>query len=212
MWPFSKKKKKKKDKYEIDPKDNAPREVYGVPSFFEKKYDIEPKENIPQKVYGTPKVLDNETKYDVKPEKNVPQRVYGIPDFKKVNNIAPDDLESFEETVKSKISDPFWVTTVVNYFKKELKLTDSVACITFNDIAKYDDILNEFTRYLIQRNYNLKDAIEVEGYSAQKIIELNPSFNASGVYSFMGLLRSDKDKALDIINKGFINKDSNNIN
>ena len=42
----------KKDKYNIEPEDNIPQEVYGIPnSMMENKYNIEPEDNIPQKVY-----------------------------------------------------------------------------------------------------------------------------------------------------------------
>ena len=69
-------------------------------------------------------------------------------------------------------------------------------------------IFNEFTKYLNQRTYDIKDAIEVNGYTAKKISELNPSFKASGVYSFLQLLRDNPEEADRIIKAGFPNKDA----
>lgn len=114
---------------------------------------------------------------------------------------------SFKELVNNRMKDPFWVETVVKYFIDEEKVNDYVAKVLFRDLMKYDDILNEFTKYLLQRTYDLKDAIEINGYTAKKISELNPSFHASGVYSFMQLLRDDFKRAEEIIKSGFANKD-----
>ncbi len=335
----------KKDKYEINEKDNVPYEVYGIPDFKKKNYDVKPEENVPQRVYGVPNAMlnNNNDKYDIKPENNVPQRVYGVPNtnipkpsnnsvikksvgvsikneksnyvlsinyaeklgtydllFADLNNLenksisdlatpVPEkyytdfitklysiindwennysgdsnvswnikiddennqktisgkggfpknwnklidllseyerlfkiskDIElgkiqdmkdaklSFEEVVRNKVSDPFWVETIVKHFKEEEKMNDVVSKTLFKDLSKYDDILNEFTKYLTQRTYDIDDAIEINGYTAKKVAELNPAFHATGVYTFMELLRDDFNKAEEIIKGGFKNKD-----
>ena len=115
---------------------------------------------------------------------------------------------TFEELVREKIKNTFLIDTVIKYFREKLKVTDVVAKRCFKDLIKYDDILNEFTKCLIQKNYDLNDAIEINGYTAKKIHELNPTFSVSGVYTFLKLLRDDKEKAEDIIKKNFPNKDT----
>ena len=123
---------------------------------------------------------------------------------------------SFNEAINSKIKDPFWAGLVIKYFKEEEKVNDYIGKLLFKDISRYDDILNEFTKYLNQRTYDLKDAVEINGYTAKKLHELNPKFNPSGVYTFMELLRSNPVKAEEIIKSGFKNKDvippTNNFN
>ena len=46
-----------KEKYDIEPEDNLPREVYGIPNWLQEKRKNE-----------------NKDKYDINPEDNVPQR------------------------------------------------------------------------------------------------------------------------------------------
>ena len=104
------------EKYDIDPEDNEPQKVYGIPDAMRKqweenankKYDVDPEDNEPQKVYGIPDVMrkqweeDANKKYDIEPEDNEPQKVYGIPDVmrkqwkEKTNkkyDIEPEDNE-----------------------------------------------------------------------------------------------------------------------
>ncbi len=127
-------------------------------------------------------------------------------DIKTINEMNSKD-KSFEEIVKGQFKDPFWSEVVIRYFKDELKENDTASKIIFEDIRKYEDILKEFTKYLIQKTYDLDNRLEINGYTAKKIAELNPSFEACGVYSFMKTLRDKPDDALKIINNGFPNKD-----
>lgn len=114
---------------------------------------------------------------------------------------------TLEEAISKKVKDPFWVQTIIKYFKEDAKMNDFVAKTLFKDLSKYDDILNEFTKYLNQKTYDLENAIEINGYTAKKIHELNPSFDPTGVYTFMELLRTDPKRAEEIIKGGFKNKD-----
>lgn len=113
---------------------------------------------------------------------------------------------SFEEEVKNKVNDLFWSELIIKYFREEEKMTDAVSKKLFKSLSKYDDILNEFTKYLIQRTYNLDDAIEINGYTAKKVSELNPKFHPIGIYTFMKLLRDDFNRAEEIIKDGFKTK------
>ena len=279
----------KKDKYNIEPEDNIPQEVYGIPnSMMENKYNIEPEDNIPQKVYGVPNSM-MENKSDInkdsiiisiknnnndyvlslshtsKPEINYRQfiinlysiinnwqdnylgeskvewsikidtkdnkrLIYGHGDFPSnwnefidliskyekafINNIKIDidkigyNKISLTEIINSKFKDdPFWADLIIKYFKEEEKVNDSDGKKLFKLISNYDDILNEFTGYLNLRTYDLKNAIEINGYTAKKIHELNPQISPIAIYIIMGLLRSDPIIATKIINQGSKGKD-----
>lgn len=124
----------------------------------------------------------------------------------KENNVNLNS--SFEEMVKAKVNDPFWEKVICDYLKQEINKSETVLKIIFKDLIKYDDIFNEFTKYLVQKTYDIPGAISVEGYTAKKISELNPSFKATGVYTFLNYLREKPEEAKDIIKKGFPNKDA----
>lgn len=135
--------------------------------------------------------------------------------FKNAKKIEIDKIHDMEynkltlkEAISKKVEDPFWVETIMKYFKEDAKVNDEVAKILFKDLSKYDDILDEFTKYLNQKTYDLENAIEINGYTAKKIHELNPTFEPTGVYTFMELLRTDPEKAEEIIKGGFKNKDA----
>lgn len=115
---------------------------------------------------------------------------------------------SFEEMVKSKVNDPFWEKVICDYLKQEIDKSETVLKIIFKDLIKYDDIFNEFTKYLVQKTYDIPGAINVEGYTAKQISELNPDFKATGVYTFLNYLREKPEEAKEIIKKGFPNKDA----
>lgn len=126
--------------------------------------------------------------------------------FDEKNNDEEIDL-SFEKMVESKVKDSFFSKLIIDYFKNELNKNDIVSKKIFNDLSKYDDIFNEFTKYLVQKNYDIPYAINVEGYTAKQIAELNPNFKATGVYTFLNYLREKPEEAKETIRKGFSNKD-----
>ena len=115
---------------------------------------------------------------------------------------------SLEEYVKSNLKgyneDPFWGHLIIKYFKEELKIdSDTVAILHVQKLMKYDDILNEFCKSLVQKKYNFDNALEINGYSAKKIHQLNGNLNNCGVYTFMVTLRDNYDDAKRIIEEGF---------
>lgn len=76
----------KKSKYDIDPKDNMPREVYGVPFptiniFNKKKLDIKPEDNVPQIVYGIPDKNMYLSKCPYCGSTELWEYIYGSPNF-----------------------------------------------------------------------------------------------------------------------------------
>lgn len=126
--------------------------------------------------------------------------------FDKEVNDEKIDL-SFEKIVESKVKDPFFTKLIIDYFKNEIGKSDAVYKVLFKDLSKYDDIFNEFTKYLVQKTYDIPNAINVEGYTAKQIAELNPNFKATGVYTFLNYLREKPEEAKETIRKGFPNKD-----
>lgn len=126
--------------------------------------------------------------------------------FDKEGNDEKIDL-SFEKIVESKVKDPFFSKLIIDYFKNEIRKSDAVYKVLFKDLSKYDDIFNEFTKYLVQKTYDIPNAINVEGYTAKQIAELNPNFKATGVYTFLNYLREKPEEAKETIRKGFPNKD-----
>ena len=126
--------------------------------------------------------------------------------FDKEGNDEKIDL-SFEKIVESKVKDSFFSKLIIDYFKNEIGKSDAVHKLLFKDLSKYDDIFNEFTKYLVQKTYDIPNAINVEGYTAKKIAELNPNFKATGVYTFLNYLREKPEEAKETIRKGFPNKD-----
>lgn len=126
---------------------------------------------------------------------------------KETKKISNDSNKTFEEIVREDNVDQFWADTIINYFKNELKESDVAAKIIYKDLTKYNDIFNEFTKYLVQKSYDIPNAISIEGYTAKQIHELNPDFTATGVYTFLKFLKDKPEEAKDIIKKGFPNKD-----
>lgn len=123
------------------------------------------------------------------------------------NRLKVENQETLEDMISRKINDPFFRDLVKEHFKNNFE-SEVVAKKCFEDVAKYDDILNEFTLYLVHKNYDYPSKLNIEGYTPKKIYDLNPAFKPTGVFSFMTSLRDEPEWAKDIINKGFPNKDA----
>lgn len=117
------------------------------------------------------------------------------------------EIGIFENLVIEKVNDNKVSKLIINYFLQKLNQTADVAIKCFNDVSKYKDIFSEFKLYLLNGNYNIKNPLYIENYSAQKILELIPSLTASGVYSCMTWLRDNPEEAKKWIDKGLPNKD-----
>lgn len=68
-------------------------------------------------------------------------------------------------------------------------------------VTRYDDIAQNFMRWLETREYG--NELEIEGYTAQKIHELAPHLSGIGVFNFLVTLRDNPDEAQKIIAEGF---------
>lgn len=93
---------------------------------------------------------------------------------------------------------------IIRYFVEEKKETPVVARILEKPLIKYDDIKDAFLDWLITRNYS--NAPVVGEYNPQKIHELNPELDASGVYQFLVTLRDNPNKAEEYIKNNFSKK------
>ena len=70
-------------------------------------------------------------------------------------------------------------------------------------IEKYEDICKEFCLWLEKRDYEFDNPLEVGGYTAKQIFELNPRLNGIGVYNFLITLREEPEVANKYIEEGF---------
>lgn len=89
------------------------------------------------------------------------------------------------------------------YLVTELKVTGGLMFMMIDKIKKYDDIYNEFCYWLEKRNYDKENPIEVAGYTAKQIVELNPKLDGIGVYNFLITLREEPERAKKYIETGF---------
>lgn len=114
---------------------------------------------------------------------------------------------SFKEMVTLKIKDPKERERVIKYFMEEENLSEPVARVCFKDIARQEEVLKEFIKYLEERDYDIKGSVSINGYTAKKIHELNSTLKPCGVYAFLNYLKEKPEEAEETIRKGFPNKD-----
>lgn len=89
------------------------------------------------------------------------------------------------------------------YLVTELKVTGGLMFMMMDKIKKYDDIYDEFCCWLEKRNYDKENSVEVAGYTAKQIFELNPKLDGIGVYNFLVTLREEPERAKKYIESGF---------
>ena len=93
---------------------------------------------------------------------------------------------------------------IIKYFTEEKKETPVVARILEKTLVKYDDIKEAFLEWLNTRIYS--DTPVVGEFNPQKIHELNPELDASGVYQFLVTLRDNPEKAEEYLRNNFSTK------
>ena len=69
-------------------------------------------------------------------------------------------------------------------------------------VTKYDDIRDEFLKWLEVRNYD-DMPLEVGGYTAKSVYKMAPMLDGIGVFNFLVTLRDDPEEAQRIIGEGF---------
>ena len=98
------------------------------------------------------------------------------------------------------------MNSIMSYFIEEMHTTEAVAGVLTKTLVKYKDIQDEFLYWLENRNFDAPDALVINGYSAKRIKEIQPSLDGSGVYNFMVTLRDSPEKAEAYIKNGFPRK------
>ena len=183
------------EKYDIDPEDNEPQKVYGIPDVMRKqwkektnkKYDIEPEDNEPQKVYGIPDAMrkqwEEETnkKYDIEPEDNEPQIVYGVPNFDYLDEeMKKENIDivigncCLSLTKRNNICDLLYVNKGIVSYSNDLNIF-----ISFQKFDEFCDRLKTIiadwnTEYLGDSGVKWKLNIDINGLSKQ--------INGNGAY------------------------------
>ena len=114
-------------------------------------------------------------------------------------------MDNIEDLVKERVSNQEDAELIINYLKDNLG-TGSKLKVIFNDLAEYDDILNEFIEYLKKDTYDLSNPVSVSGYTAKMIHEKDAFLKPTGVYTYLTFLRDDPKKALDYLKNGFPRK------
>jgi len=307
-------------KYNVEPEENVPYEVYGIPDASLNKYDISPEDNIPQKVYGIPKPNTNNNSnqknnsiykesivFKIKKEdknyalminkRNETEASITFCDANKISEMDPSDIgvrlpssfynkirrqildivsnwdnqyigekncewnltvtiedssecaigkggfpenwnefielmskyellykkllinnkskvellnrkdKPIEEFVKDKVQDNESCKLILENLNKELGTSNYMKVLTFVDLCKYEDILNEYIKCLKINNEqfyeHLENPISIKGYNAKQLKDLNNKFNITGLYTFMGLLRDDFITAKKVLDSNF---------
>lgn len=82
--------------------------------------------------------------------------------------------------------------------------SDVVRGMLRKKVMKYDDIAEEFNRWLETRVY--EDGVGIGMYTARKIHEMAPRLDGIGVFNFLVTLRDDPEEAKRFIDEGFVVK------
>lgn len=95
--------------------------------------------------------------------------------------------ENREKLIKNKVNeimggpDIFWVIILEQYLQS-LPVNAARKLDLLNKLSVDKEIINEFSRYLVQKKFDIKDAICINGVTAKSIHEHNPDLNAMEVY------------------------------
>ena len=94
-------------------------------------------------------------------------------------------------------------TEIYDYLIKEKNKSPTVATMLAEKVCRYDDIKNEFLKWLKIRNYDFDDPLSISGYTAKDIIKMAPFLDGIGVFTFMVTLREKPETAAEYIKEGF---------
>lgn len=109
-------------------------------------------------------------------------------------------MENFERLVREKIRDENKAKIVIDYFYKEtVGKKESTLISSFNDIAEFDDIFNEFIEVLESGSYNKWNPIMVGPYNAYTISKIDSNLNVYAVYCFLIGLRKKDEKMRNLL-------------
>lgn len=92
---------------------------------------------------------------------------------------------------------------IIDYLVKEKNQSYENAVSLCEKVCKYEDIKNEFLKWLEKREYAFENALVIRGYKAIDIYSMANFLDGIGVYNFMVTLRDDPDFAEETIASGF---------
>ena len=92
---------------------------------------------------------------------------------------------------------------IEQYLINEKHNTPLIAEKNAAGICKYNDIKQEFLKWLKERNYD-NASLVIDGYTAKDIHQMAPFMDGAGVYNFMATLRDNPKAATEIIEEGFV--------
>ena len=154
---------------------------------YNKKYDVDPEDNEPQKVYGIPDAMRKQweektnKKYDIEPEDNEPQIVYGVPNFDYLNEeMKKENIDivigncCLSLTKRNNICDLLYVNKGIVSYSNDLNIF-----ISFQKFDEFCDRLKTIiadwnTEYLGDSGVKWKLNIYINGLSKQ--------INGNGAY------------------------------
>ena len=141
------------------------------------KYNIKAENNQSRMVYGIP----DPNLYNREPKKNKPPKEHDVSSSKKLN-----DSFDGENAIKNKCYeimqfDPFW-GEILDRYMNSLNLSDEKKLEYLNKLETDRAIVNEFSKFLVGKKYDIPNAIEVNGKTAKIIFEENPELTAIEIY------------------------------
>lgn len=90
------------------------------------------------------------------------------------------------------------------FLQDEAKESSSmVRSMLITKVTRYDDIRDEFLRWLDKRDYEASNPVVVEGYTAKEIHKLAKFLDGIGVYNFLTDLRDNPEQGKQYIAEGF---------
>ena len=95
---------------------------------------------------------------------------------------------------------------IEQYLLDEMHAKGIVFVKLFSKVTKYEDIKNEFCKWLDSRSYDYNNQLTINGLSAKKIHEMAPFLEGIGVYNFLVTLRDNPEEAEKIMKEKFKRK------
>ena len=92
------------------------------------------------------------------------------------------------------------------FLQEEKKLSPAVVKRMIREFEQHRDISDELAIWIQKREYQKKDPVKVEGYTANDIYQLAPFLDGLGVFNFLISLREQPEKAKEQIVLGFPRK------
>lgn len=180
---------RKKDKYNVIPKSNIPREVYGIANPSKYENEVEDK-NVDTK--KCPKCGFALVKYIANPNEKNDSTYYCCNCSIGFNDNLKPIASSLEIAIfECEERDIFFLEVIRRYFAEDVNFDDNTAAELLRSVAKDKELFNEFTReYLINKSYDIKDPIIVCGITAKELASKNPKKSAIEVYAMLSKLKN----------------------